>query len=98
MPGVRVVGRGFPQHRFGYLAEELEGLGRAIAGADVRIDRVVCGVPSGLSPWDAMTVKTGLPGQLVADGTFPAPVVAQLLRDSGLLMNADAGSEPKTKK
>jgi len=46
----------------------------------------------------AMTVKTGLPGQLVADGTFPAPMVAQLLRDSGLLQNGDAGGPPKTKK
>jgi hypothetical protein len=32
-----------------------------------------------------VTIKTGLPGQLVADGTFPAPAVAQLVRDSGLL-------------
>ncbi len=32
-----------------------------------------------------MTVKSGLPGQLVAEGTFPAPAVAQLVRDSGLL-------------
>ncbi|HEX3135149.1 MAG TPA: hypothetical protein VHX44_16410 [Planctomycetota bacterium] len=36
-----------------------------------------------------MTVKTGLMGQLVADGTFPAPVVAQLLRDSGLIQMND---------
>lgn len=32
-----------------------------------------------------MTVKSGLPGQLVAEGSFPAPRVAQLVRDSGLL-------------
>jgi hypothetical protein len=32
----------------------------------------------------AVTVKTGLPGQLVADGSFPLPKVAQLIRDSGL--------------
>ncbi len=32
-----------------------------------------------------LTIKSGLPGQLVAEGTFPAPTVAQLVRDSGLL-------------
>jgi hypothetical protein len=42
-----------------------------------------------------MTVKTGLMGQLVADGTFPAPAVAQLLRDSGVMQMGDAGSAPK---
>ena len=39
----------------------------------------VCGV----------TIKTGLPGQLLAEGTFPAPAVAQLLRDSGLIQFGD---------
>jgi hypothetical protein len=43
-----------------------------------------------------MTVKTGLPGQLVADGTFPAPAVAQLVRDSGLLqLNPTPGPKAK---
>jgi hypothetical protein len=41
----------------------------------------------------AMTIKTGLPGQLVVDGTFPAPAVAQLLRDSGIMQ---FGEQPAT--
>jgi hypothetical protein len=37
----------------------------------------------------AATIRTGLPGQLIAEGTFPAPAVAHLLRDSGLIQFAD---------
>jgi hypothetical protein len=36
-----------------------------------------------------LNVKTGLPGQLIADGVFPAPAVAQLFRDSGLIQFSD---------
>ncbi len=32
-----------------------------------------------------ITVKSGLPGQLILEGTFPAGSLAQLLRDSGLM-------------
>lgn len=39
----------------------------------------VCGV----------NIRTGLPGQLIAEGTFPAPAVAQLFRDSGLIQFSD---------
>lgn len=45
--------------------------------------------------YSSVTVKTGLMGQLVADGTFPAPAVAQLLRDSGLMQMSEAGTAPK---
>lgn len=45
-----------------------------------------------------MTIKTGLPGQLVADGTFPAPAIAQLLRDSGLIQFSDTPESNPGKK
>jgi hypothetical protein len=54
------------------------------------------GLPVAVS---SMTIKTGLPGQLIAEGTFPAPAVAQLLRDSGLIKVNDtieAGPAKKT--
>lgn len=41
-----------------------------------------------------MTIKTGLPGQLIAEGTFPAPAFAQLLRDSGYMQFLDLPPEP----
>lgn len=45
-----------------------------------------------------MTIKTGLPGQLIAEGTFPAPAVAQLMRDSGLIKVNDTVETGPAKK
>jgi hypothetical protein len=47
----------------------------------------VCGV----------TIKTGLPGQLIAEGSFPAPNIAQLFRDSGLIQFSDNPDTPTKK-
>lgn len=52
-----------------------------LLGGEVQpgLPTAVCGV----------NIKTGLPGQLIAEGTFPAPAVAQLFRDSGLIQFSD---------
>lgn len=45
-----------------------------------------------------MTIKTGLPGQLIAEGSFPAPNIAQLFRDSGLIQFSDNPDTPTKRK
>lgn len=60
-----------------------------LMGGEVQpgLPMAVCGV----------TIKTGLPGQLIAEGSFPAPNIAQLFRDSGLIQFSDNPDTPTNK-
>lgn len=49
---IRISGKGFPQHRLGYLPDELEALNQALAAADIAVDRVLCRLPFGEPAWE----------------------------------------------
>lgn len=50
--GIRIAGKGFPQHRNGYLPEEIEALNRSLAGEDITMNRLLCCVPREEPPWE----------------------------------------------
>ncbi|MGH2350263.1 MAG: metallophosphoesterase family protein, partial [Chloroflexota bacterium] len=61
LPNERVAGKQHPRTRIGYHPSELAELDRHLARHQTRVDRVLCRIGPGFSPWDVIAESLSLP-------------------------------------